>query len=353
MSIYERKLWLSDLDRVIVEIPELARLSGKSIMITGCTGLIGSALVDVFIRWNITHREKIVILAAARSEEKVLKRFLPYAAEKWFVYVPYDATSTDNRLNYHCDYIIHGASNASPNKIVKEPVETMMSNFLGVKLLLDYAKDNNTKRILFISSSEVYGRKESNEPFKIDEYGYIDLLNARSSYSISKRAAETLCVSYGDEYGIDSVIVRPGHIYGPTALFSDNRVSSAWAYAAARGENIVMKSDGEQIRSYCYCLDGASAIIKVLIFGKTGHAYNISNPDSIRSIRDIAEIMSMAANVELKMEIPSEAERKGFNPMSNSSLDSKDLLDLGWRGIFDAEIGFSHTVEILKDTINE
>ena len=49
-----------------------------------------------------------------------------------------------------------------------------------------------------------------------------------------------------------------------------------------------------------------------MIFGKTGHAYNISNPDSIRSIRDIAEIMSMAANVELKMEIPSEAERKAY-----------------------------------------
>ena len=116
------------------------------------------------------------------------------------------------------------------------------------------------------------------------------MLNPRNSYSISKCAAETLCASYYDEYGVDSVIIRPGHIYGPTAQETDNRVSSAWAYCVARGKDIVMKSDGSQIRSYCYCLDSASAILKVMLKGSPVKAYNISNPTSIISIKQMAEV---------------------------------------------------------------
>ncbi|MDO4973586.1 MAG: NAD(P)-dependent oxidoreductase [Eubacteriales bacterium] len=349
MEINSSKLWLSDLDEVIASMPNLNKLSGKRIMVTGCTGLICSAVVDLLIRWNETHAEKIIIVAAGRNPGRITARFKPYDRQEWFVPVQYDASSTENELNFPCDYIIHGASNASPNRIIKEPVETMLSNFLGLKLLLDYAKARGSKRVLYISSSEIYGKKNDNLPFKSDEYGYIDLLNARNSYSVGKRAAETLCASYAAEYGVESVIVRPGHIYGPTATESDNRVSSAWAYAVAHGEDIVMKSDGTQIRSYCYCLDCAGAILQVLLYGENTHAYNISNPNSIITIRQMAEILAKAGGTCLRIELPTVDERKSFNPMSNSSLDSSDLQGLGWEGLFDAERGLAHTVAILKE----
>ena len=349
MIIYDSSLWISDLDETIESLPELAELSGMSVMVTGCTGLICSAVVDVLIRWNEIHNEKIKILAAGRNEKKIEARFAPFIDKAWFTFVPYDASSTTNELILPCDYIIHGASNASPNKIVKEPVETMLSNVLGMKFLLDYAKEKGAKRVLYISTSEVYGKKEHNNPSKINEYSWIDLLNSRSSYSIGKCAAETMCASYADEYGVESVIIRPGHIYGPTAVESDNRVSSAWAYDVARGKDIVMKSDGSQIRSYCYCLDSASGILKVLLRGENIHAYNISNPDSIVTIYGMAEILAKSAGVKLRMDVPTEAEKKGFNPMRNSSLDSSELLALGWKGLFDAERGFAHTVAILKE----
>ena len=112
-----------------------------------------------------------------------------------------------------------------------------------------------------------------------------------------------------------------------------------------------MKSDGRQIRSYCYCLDCASAILKVLIDGKNCSAYNISNPAAIVTIREMAQILAGSGNVALKMELPSEAEKQAFNPMSNSSLNSDSLQRLGWKGLFDAERGFSHTVSILRDAL--
>lgn len=350
--LYGNPTWISDIDKVIEVVPELDRLAGKSLMITGAAGLVCSAIVDIIFRYNDTHDEKIQVLAAGRWPEEMSARFGDQVNREDFTFVVYDASKTDNVIDVHADYIIHGASNASPNMIVKEPVETMMSNFLGMKYLLDYAKEQGTKRILYISSSEVYGEKEGTEPYKEGQYGYIDLLKSRNSYSVGKRAAETLCASYADEYGMESVIVRPGHIYGPTASPYDKRVASAWSYAVAKGEDIVMKSDGSQIRSYCYCLDCASAMLKVLLCGENCHAYNISNPDSIISIKDMAEILSKSAGVELRMELPTEEERKGFNPMSNSSLESASLTGLGWHGCFDAETGFGHTVKILKETYN-
>ena len=348
--LYDNKNWIEDIDKVIEVVPELDELAGKSLMITGAAGLVCSAVVDIIFRYNDTHDKKIQVLAAGRWPEEMSGRFGDFVNRDDFTFVVYDASKTDNVIDVHSDYIIHGASNASPNMIVKEPVETMMSNFLGMKYLLDYAKDQGTKRILYISSSEVYGEKEGTEPYKEGQYGYIDLLKARNSYSVGKRAAETLCASYADEYGVESVIVRPGHIYGPTASPYDNRVASAWSYAVAKGEDIVMKSDGAQIRSYCYCLDCASAMLKVLLCGENCHAYNISNPDSIISIKQMAEILVKSAGVKLRMELPTDEERKGFNPMSNSSLESTSLTGLGWRGCFDAEAGFTHTVQILKET---
>lgn len=351
MIVYDTKQWKSDIDRVIEVLPELGEMAGKSILITGAAGLICSSVVDILFRYNDTNDKSIRIIAAGRWIEEMTTRFGNLVERPDFTFVTYDASRTDNVITEKADYIIHGASNASPDMILKEPVETMLSNFLGLKCLLDYAKDSGTKRILYISSSEIYGAKNGNEPYKEGEYGYIDLLNSRNSYSIGKCAAETMCVSYADEYGIESVIVRPGHIYGPTASPYDVRVGSAWSYAVARGENLIMKSDGSQIRSYVYSLDCASAMLKVLLSGEKCHAYNISNPESIITIKELGEFLAKAGNVELKVELPTEAEKKGFNPMSNSSLEAKSLLSLGWKGCFNAEVGLSHTVNILKEII--
>lgn len=143
MGILDSKQWISDIDEIISSLPELSELAGKTVMITGVTGLICSSVADVFIRYNATHEKPIKILAAGRKSEKVESRFAPYCKKDYFKFVSYDASRNDNVFHFPCDYIIHGAGNASPVAVMREPVETMLSNFTGMLYLLSYAKEYN------------------------------------------------------------------------------------------------------------------------------------------------------------------------------------------------------------------
>ena len=161
----------------------------------------------------------------------------------------------------------------------------------------------------------------------------MDILNPRACYPSSKRAAETMCATYQEEYGVDFVVVRPGHIYGPTITESDSRASAQFTRLAVKGKDIVMKSAGTQLRSYTYTLDCASAIIAVLTCGGMGEAYNISNSNSIVTIREFAECMTEISGVKLIFEQSSNKEKRSYNLMDNSSLNSEKLESLGWRRV--------------------
>ena len=152
--IYKSSRWFQDIDRVTEEaLPFLGEMAGKSVLITGAAGLVLSPVVDILIRYNETHDTPIQILAAGRWLKEMTDRFGEYCDKPYFQFVVYDASRTDNEIDVRADYMIHGASNASPDMIVKEPVETMMSNFTGMKYLLDVAREKGTKRLLYISSS--------------------------------------------------------------------------------------------------------------------------------------------------------------------------------------------------------
>lgn len=342
---YCNEYW-QDVEQVVSHIPGVETLNGKSVLITGATGMILSSVAEILLHLNRTRGAGITILLAGRSEARMAKRFAGFAEGTDYRFVPYDATSVEP-IDFSADYVIHGASNANPAVYVKQPVETMMANVLGLHNLLAQAVKVGTKRVLYVSSSEVYGRKEKPGAFRESDYGAVDILNPRACYPSAKRAAETLCACYGAEHGMDTVIVRPGHIYGPTITATDDRASAQFTRNAVRGEDIVMKSAGTQLRSYCYTMDCASAILAVLLKGENGNAYNISNRASVVSIRDIAEALAAQAGTKVLFENASDVERRGYNLMDNSSLDATKLESLGWHACFDLKAGVERTLRYL------
>mgnify|MGYP000691830324 FL=1 len=106
--------------------------------------------------------------------------------------------------------------------------------------------------------------------------GMIDQTILRNGYPESKRCCELLVRSYVEEFGINAVIARLPSVYGPTMLRSDSKAHAQFIRNALNGENIILKSKGDQRRTYCYVVDAASAIFKILSAGENGEIYNIS-----------------------------------------------------------------------------
>ena len=346
MIKYDDTYW-DDVESVVETIPHLTELFHRTVLITGGTGMICSAVAELLFHLNRTRAAGIGVILAGRSRERMERRFYPFSEGVDYTFLQYNATKNET-ITVHADYIIHGASNASPAAFRDQPVETMLSNLVGLNSLLETAAKTHVKRLLYISSSEVYGQRPGGHPYGEGDYGYVDILNTRAAYPSSKRAAETLCAAYGAEYGVDAVIVRPGHIYGPSITDSDDRASAQFTRSALRGENILMKSAGAQLRSYCHTLDCASAILTVLLKGENGQAYNISNRNSIVTIRDVAEALAKEAGVKVVFEASTERERKGYNMMDNSSLDAEKLERLGWHARFDLREGVAATVRSME-----
>ena len=241
--------------------------------------------------------------------------------------------------------MVHGASNASPKRYATDPVGTMKSNLGGGSNLLELAKEKKA-RLLYISSGEVYGEGDGSD-FTEDYSGYVDCLNPRACYPSSKRASETLCVSYKEQYGVDVVIARPCHIYG-SDIERDDRAFAQFLRKAKAGEDILLKSDGSQVRSYCHVDDCASALLYILLRGINGKAYNIANRDSVLSIKELAELIAQTVGVKIMYDIPSNSESKGYSKVQRAVLDSSLLESLGWRPQISLKEGLRRVLGIYK-----
>lgn len=335
----------ADLQKVAALPLPWERLQGCNILVTGATGLLGACLVEVLLA---RPGAAFQVYASGRDEALARRRFAAYAADPRFHFLPWDVTRP-----LVCDvpfhYIIHAASNASPHFFATRPVEVILSNLLGVRHLLDYGREHALRRLLFVSSGEVYGEGDG-RVFSEEYSGYVNPLQARSCYPSSKRAAETLCAAYGAEYGTDCVIARPCHCYGPGFSPSDDRAYAQFLRNVLQGEDIVLKSSGSQFRSWCYAPDCVSGLLHILLKGEGGQAYNVADPTSNITIRQLAEAIASLGGRQVVVQAPSEAERAGGNPVSRSVFAVDRLRALGWQVEGTWEEKLRHTLEELQRT---
>lgn len=308
-----------------------------SFLITGATGLIGS----VFIRCLMALNKNIEITCPVRNRAKAIDIF-GCEGDSLHI-VECDLVDYIDKLTKRFDYIIHFASPTSSKYMIEYPVETITFIVDSTESLLQYCKRSKVKGMVYISSLEYYGQFFDDSIIKEDMQGYIDMKSLRSSYPLGKRLAEYLCLSYFHEYNVNVKIARLTQTFGAGISKDDNRVFAQFARSIINKNDIVLHTEGDSAKPYCYTIDSVSAILYILLKGKSGEAYNVANPSTYISIKNMANMLCEDFSPQNKVIIELHPE-KGYAPMTKLNLSVSKLLNLGWKPQFDLKDMFERLI---------
>lgn len=348
---YQRTI--SDVAEYLKKQNIASELNGKKLLVVGATGLIGTFLIDVLSNLNRSENANIYITAVGRNKEKLQSLFSAYLNQDGFKIIPHDIKEPLSDYG-NFDYIINAASNTHPVAYSTDPVGTITTNVFGTYNLLEYARNHNIKRFMFLSSVEIYGEdKTGNSDFLETEIGFIDCNTARAGYPESKRVCESLCQAYIQKYDMDIVIPRICRVYGPTMLAEDSKALAQFIRNAVNGQDIILKSEGNQYYSYITVFDCITALLTILVNGQKGQAYNVSSAKSNITLKDLTEKLASKAGTKVVFQLPNETEKQGFSKATRAILNNTKLLSLGWTELYDIDKGIEITLETIKGTLHD
>lgn len=329
------KLELEDI-KLVGELPyKWDKLTNKTLLISGGTGFIGTFLCNV-IRYRNEHYHqniKIICLAFNQLED-----------DDTVTYIKRDVTlpvSVDGPV----DFILHMASNTHPEQYKTDPVGTITGNVFGAFNLLTLAKEKHSTRFVLASSCEIYG--DGKDGLMDELYcGYINSNTARAGYNESKRVSESLCQSFGQQYGIESCVFRLARVFGADKTKKDTKAMAQFIRNAVEGQDITLKSKGLQKYSYVYIADAVSGIFKVLLDGLTGEAYNIAADYDGHTLGEYAEYISSLAGKKVIYDIE---DNPNASQAQNALLDNSKIKAIGYKPMFTVLEGLKRTYLIYKE----
>ena len=322
---------IEDLRRICQADLPWQQLEGKTVLVTGATGMLASYVTWLLLRLHEEAGIDVSVVALCRNPQKAEHYFGSYVGKPYFRMLPQDVCDP---IVYEgaVDFIFHLAGNASPYFINTDPVGIMKCNLVGTMNVLELARKKQTAKVVFASTREVYGANEYVEKLDERSYGVLDPLDARSCYPESKRAAETLLKSYYLQYGVAFNTIRIAHAYGPTMkLENDGRVMADLMGDVVAGRDIVLKSRGEAIRAFLYITDAVLGMFTVLFKGKAGEAYNLANETEPISIRDLAQLLASSGNDKTIHVVINESDQRGYCAYRRTALDTTAIEQLGWK----------------------
>lgn len=296
-------------------------ISGKRILVTGATGLIGKALIKALLECEA------VVYAVVRDRQKALAL--------WGDRVTLIESDVTEMLpeNRKIDYVIHGAAITSSRMFVEQPAEVIHTNILGTVRMLEFARANPVKAFVFLSTMEVYGNPD--QEGMIDEKSgcCLDTMAARSSYPESKRMCENLCAAYCAQFRVPVKAVRLAQTFGEGADYQDPRVFAEFARCVIENRDIILRTAGETKRCYLSVNDAVRAILLVMIRGEISEAYNAANEETYCSIREMAEMVCRDCagdRIRIRYDLPDNPDAYGYAPVMKMKLSSEKLRRLGW-----------------------
>lgn len=311
MNAYMSSIIQKDCEEVTANsAPLLSKLKGECILITGGTGFMGTWLVEMatFLNDNYNFDTRLILLSE-RAQNFSAKA--PHLAMRKDVELIERDVRNIVEIPDEITFIIHAASNPDNRIHASDPFKTMQVISKGTDAILNAAiRLPNLKKLLNISSGLIYGP----QPLELDAIpenfrGGPDCGSVASVYAEAKRFAETLCSVYRSQYKMPIVTARPFAFIGPYQLLDKPWAVNNFIRDSLMGGPIRILGDPETVRSYLYPSDMAFWLLRILVDGTSGLAYNIGSPHGV-TLQHLAE--KIASNFPLQPKIIFHVAGDGF-----------------------------------------
>ena len=314
----------------------------KTFLLTGANGFIATYMVHFLIFLNEELNFNIKLIIISKNKKKFKSNFENVFKRMHIHFIEQDVSDKIKiSKNTKIDFILHAASKASPKLFNKSPIETILPNIFGTYNLLKISCDKKIKSFIFFSSGEIYG--DHTEIVDENNLSYFNHLNNRASYAESKKMGETLCYSFFKQKNIPIKILRLFHTYGPCMNLNDERVMMDFVKSIITQKKILLRSNGNQKRSFCYIADVVKGIFILLSSGKNGEAYNLANPKETITIKQLALKLAKNNNVKLNKFINKKSKLTNF--VKNAIPSIKKINALGFDPTTSIDKGFKRTIK--------
>jgi len=329
----------------------IARLAGASVLVAGGEGFLPSYLVDALLHANDHGLEPACRIVCFDNRSTFDPARLAHRSDRTdFTLIEHDVTKPLD-LDGPIDFVVHGASIASPTWYRARPLETIDVNVTGTRRLLDLARDKRVSGFLYMSSSEIYGDPPPEHiPTSEDYWGHVSSTGPRACYDESKRLAETLCMTYHRLFDLPITIVRPFNVYGPRLRLDDGRVVPDFVRDALESRPITLLGDGRATRSFCYVTDAVTALLLVLAEDAAGETFNVGNDEEV-SIAELAELIDEISGNRLGVRFATSDDPAYLT--DNPSRRSPDLRKLtaatGWKPVVGLREGLERTLAYYRE----
>lgn len=278
-----------DVERLLADLDDvMAAFAGSSILVTGASGFLMSYIVETILAWNVRTDRPCRVIAVDNFASGLPQRLAHLEGRSNFTLIRHDI-SLPLAVDQPVDWIVHGASIASPPFYRQFPLETICANVDGTRHLLTLAEQHGVRGMIVMSTSEIYGDPEPEAIPTPETYrGFVSSTGPRACYDESKRMAETLSVTFHRLYGTPVKLIRPFNVYGPGLRIDDRRVLPDFMSCVLEGKPIELLSDGAPTCSFCYVTDAIALMIRVLVSDLVGTPINVGNDEVEISMAELA-----------------------------------------------------------------
>jgi dTDP-glucose 4,6-dehydratase len=280
---------VADLDHILDHTRDLwEELKGERIFLTGGTGFFGCWLLESFAWANDRLGLKALGLVLTRNPDAFRKKVPHLASHPSIQFHTGDIRSFDFPAGSFT-HVIHAATDSSVKLSTEEPLTVFNSTVEGAHRTLEFTRQCGAQKFLLTSSGAVYGMQPTEMTHIPEEYpGAPDPNDPHSAFGEGKRAAETLCTLYTEQYGIETKIARCFAFVGPYLPLDIQFAIGNFIRDGLNGGPIIVKGDGTPQRSYLYAADLAIWLWTILFKGQTCRPYNVGSEQSL-SIAQVAE----------------------------------------------------------------